>query len=80
MEQADAIKELFRDIPGLGTIADLPSDAAATRIFSVETSSTDSDLLDLFAFHVAKEQVQISASSAGLPSTPVQAFLPRMAI
>ncbi len=65
MEQADAIKELFRDIPGLGTIADLPSDAAATRIFSVETSSTDSDLLDLFAFHVAKEQVQISASSAG---------------
>lgn len=66
MEQADAIKELFRDIPGLGTIADLPSDAAATRIFSVETSSTDSDLLDLFAFHVAKEQVQISASSAGV--------------
>lgn len=62
-EQADAIKELFRDIPGLGSIADLPSDDGATRLFAVETSSTDSDLLDLFAFHVAKEQVHILVSS-----------------
>ena len=61
IEQADAIKELFRDIPGLGTIADLPSGDGTTRLFVVETSSTDSDLLDLFAFHVAKEQVHISA-------------------
>lgn len=65
IEQADAIKELFRDIPGLGSISDLPSDDAAARLFAVETSSTDSDLLDLFAFHVAKEQVQITAVSAG---------------
>lgn len=64
IEQADAIKELFRDIPGLGSISDLPSDDAAARLFAVETSSTDSDLLDLFAFHVAKEQVQITAVSA----------------
>ncbi|MCO5111188.1 MAG: chemotaxis protein CheW [Burkholderiaceae bacterium] len=62
-EQADAIKELFRDIPGLGSIADLPSDDGATRLFAVETSSTDSDLLDLFAFHVAKEQVHILVPS-----------------
>lgn len=65
IEQADAIKELFRDIPGLGSISDLPSDDAASRLFAVETSSTDSDLLDLFAFHVSKEQVQISAQAAG---------------
>jgi two-component system chemotaxis sensor kinase CheA len=65
MEQADAIKELFRDIPGLGSIADLPGDESAARLFAVETSSTDSDLLDLFAFHVSKEQVQITDLSAG---------------
>ena len=59
LEQADAVKELFRDIPGLGTISDLPSDQAQTRLFAVETSSTNDDLLDLFAFHVSKEQVQI---------------------
>lgn len=57
--QADAIKELFRDIPGLGTIRDLESAQADTRLFAVETTSTNDDLIDLFAFHVAKEQVQI---------------------
>ena len=59
VEQADAVKELFRDIPGLGTISDLPSAQADTRLFLVETSSTNDDLLDLFAFHVSKDQVQI---------------------
>ena len=59
---ADAIKELFRDIPGLGSISDLPCDQAQTRLFAVETTSTDDDLCDLFAFHVAKEQVRISAA------------------
>ena len=58
-EQADAIKELFRDIPGLGDISVLPSDKSDTRIFAVETSSSDEDLLDLFAFHVSREQVSI---------------------
>ncbi|MBX9935076.1 MAG: chemotaxis protein CheW, partial [Burkholderiaceae bacterium] len=59
VEQADAVKELFRDIPGLGTISDLPSAQADTRLFLVETSSTNDDLLDLFAFHVSKDQVHI---------------------
>jgi two-component system, chemotaxis family, sensor kinase CheA len=58
-EQADAIKELFRDIPGLGEIAVMPSEQADVRVFAVETSSTDDDLLDLFAFHVARERVSI---------------------
>uniref|UniRef100_UPI00289E17BD chemotaxis protein CheW n=1 Tax=Pulveribacter sp. TaxID=2678893 RepID=UPI00289E17BD len=56
---ADAIKELFRDIPGLGTIADLPDSRADMRRFAVRTTSSDDDLLDLFVFHVAKEQVCI---------------------
>jgi two-component system, chemotaxis family, sensor kinase CheA len=58
-EQADALKDLFRDIPGLGTIAVLPSDRADVRVFAVETTSSDDDLLDLFIFHVSKEQVAI---------------------
>ena len=65
--QADALKELFRDIPGLGSISDLECAQPNTRLFAVETTSTDDDLLDLFAFHVAKEQVQIrdAATAAG---------------
>lgn len=58
-DQANAIKELFRDIPGLGAIRDLPSAQSHTRVFAVETTSTNDDLLDLFAFHVSKEQVAI---------------------
>ena len=72
-EQADAIKELFRDIPGLGSISDLPGAEAGTRRFAIETTSTNDDLLDLFAFHVAKEQVAISedgASGAAVVAEP----------
>ncbi|WP_272970754.1 chemotaxis protein CheW [Comamonas terrigena] len=64
LDLADAIKELFRDIPGLGTIEDLPCTDAGCRLFGVQTQSTDEDLLDLFAFHVAKEQVQIRGQAA----------------
>ena len=68
IEQADAIKELFRDIPGLGTIQDVASDLPKTRVFAVETTSSDDDLLDLFAFHVAKEQVAIHAALSEAPA------------
>ena len=64
LESVDAIKELFRDIPGLGHIEDLPCSEAKTRMFAVKTHSTDDDLLDLMAFHVAKEQVSITAQDA----------------
>ena len=59
LDQADAVKELFRDIPGLGSIRDLPSAQPDMRAYAVETTSTNEDLLDLFAFHVSKEQVSI---------------------
>jgi len=70
-EQADAVQELFRDIPGLGTISALPSDAKNTRVFMVETGSTDEDLLDLFAFHVSRDYIKIAeradtASDSGI--------------
>ena len=61
LEQADAIQELFRDIPGLGSICSLPTDKKDRRIFSVVTESTDEDLLDLFAFHVSRDHIVIEA-------------------
>ena len=70
LEMAEAIKELFRDIPGLGRIEDLACDQPQSRLFDVQTSSTDDDLLDLFAFHVAKEQVRITAAGASVEAAP----------
>ncbi len=70
LEMAEAIKELFRDIPGLGRIEDLACDQPQSRLFDVQTSSTDDDLLDLFAFHVAKEQVRITAAGAPAEAAP----------
>lgn len=70
-DQADAVKELFRDIPGLGDITTLACDQADTRVFAVETSSSDEDLLDLFAFHVSRAQVSIKEidDEGGLPES-----------
>ena len=67
-EQADAVRELFRDIPGLGDIKALPSDKKDTRVFAVETTSSDEDLLDLFAFHVSREHVLIKSVEASVPA------------
>ena len=64
LEQADAVQELFNDIPGLGSISAMDSGAANQRLFRVETASSDDDLLDLFAFHVARDKVQISEVSS----------------
>jgi two-component system chemotaxis sensor kinase CheA len=82
-EQADAIAELFRDIPGLGTIKALSTDSKDFRLFAVETASTEDDLLDLFTFHVAREQIAITAPAAaedfshgffdGAPGAPLAA-------
>ncbi|WP_043006447.1 chemotaxis protein CheW [Comamonas testosteroni] len=70
LELGDAIKELFRDIPGLGTIQDQVSTKPDHRLFKVRTVSTDDELRDLFVFHVSKEQVQIS--EATLPQSAAQ--------
>ena len=72
-EQADAIQELFRDIPGLGEIKALPCGRTDSRLFAVETSSSDEDLLDLFAFHVSRAQVSIK-EAAGAVAVPESGF------
>lgn len=74
--QADAVAELFRDIPGLGEIKVVGSEGGAPneRVFEVVTSSSNEDLLDLFAFHVAREQVTIKEMDRSAPvvKTPAQ--------
>jgi len=59
LASVDAVKELFRDIPGLGSIEDQPCAEPQYRLFLVKTHSSNEDLLDLMVFHVSKEQVQI---------------------
>lgn len=66
---AEGLLELFRDIPGLGSCA--PAGAAAadgSRQFKLVTASPDSELLELFSFHVSREQVSISPWSEAAPA------------
>lgn len=72
-EQADAVQELFRDIPGLGEIVALPAEVKNTRLFAVETESTDEDLLDLFAFHVSRDYIHIREKDAGADGVTLMA-------
>lgn len=59
--QADNLVDLFKEITDLGTIEPLDGGISADgmRRFKVLTSSSDNDLLDLFTFHVSREQVKI---------------------
>jgi two-component system chemotaxis sensor kinase CheA len=73
--QADNLVDLFKEIADLGAIEALPDDAAleGVRRFKVTTSTPESELLDLFTFHVAREQVAFlaiggSAKPAGNPA------------
>ncbi|KJS68034.1 MAG: chemotaxis protein [Comamonadaceae bacterium BICA1-1] len=68
--QADPIKDLFREIAGLGRIS-AERDEGACRIYEIHTSSSDAELLDLFAFHVAKDAILLQATSpaAAAPDT-----------
>ena len=68
LDQVDGIKDLFRDIVGLGEIAEIPGDRADTRVFKVSTTSSNDDLLDLFAFHVSREQVTITEAAGAAPA------------
>lgn len=72
-ELADGIKDLFRDITGLGEISELPSQQADYRLFKVVTTSSDDDLLDLFVFHVSREQVHIKPTGGAPAASPAAA-------
>jgi two-component system chemotaxis sensor kinase CheA len=71
---ADSLAELFAEIPGLGRIEPTDggqADAHRMRRFRAHTSAADGELLDLFSFHVAREQVSITdLAAAHMPSAP----------
>jgi len=75
---ANLICDLFKEITDLGSIEPLDGGQAADglRRFKVLTSSPDSDLLDLFGFHVAREHLQLAPLGpgygfhAGAPGAP----------
>jgi len=64
---ADNLVELFKEITGLGSIEPLDAGrpAEGMRRFKVTTASADSDLIDLFTFHVAREQVHLQPLTSG---------------
>jgi two-component system chemotaxis sensor kinase CheA len=79
-KQADDLIALFKEITDLGIIEPIdggqPSDGM--RRFKVVTTSSDNDLLDLFTFHVAREQVELLPLTsgygfhAGAPGAPAE--------
>jgi len=60
-EQANNLVELFKEITDLGSIEPIDGGQSSDgmRRFKVVTTSSDSDLLDLFTFHVAREAVAL---------------------
>jgi two-component system chemotaxis sensor kinase CheA len=65
--QADSLAELFSEIDGLGTIEALDGGRAdeGLRRFKITTASADGELIDLFGFHVAREQLQLKPLGPG---------------
>lgn len=64
---ADNLVELFSEITDLGTIEPIDGGQASDgmRRFRIITTSTDSDLMDLFTFHVAREEVALLPMGPG---------------
>jgi two-component system, chemotaxis family, sensor kinase CheA len=78
---ANGLVELFRDIPSLGRIEALDQgqlSAGGLRRFKVTTHSPDSELLELFSFHVSRDQVRIAdlGAAAGKPQAGTGAAPP----
>jgi two-component system chemotaxis sensor kinase CheA len=61
--QADNLLDLFKEITDLGQIEALPAldKLPGVRRFKVSTATAESEMLDLFTFHVAREQVKFVA-------------------
>jgi two-component system, chemotaxis family, sensor kinase CheA len=69
-EAADNLLDLFKEIAGLGTISPLEAKADLENIrrFKVSTSADESELLDLFSFHVSKDIVKFVQMEAATPA------------
>jgi len=67
VKDADNLVDLFGEIVDLGSIEPLDAGQASDGIrrFKIVTTSCDSELMDLFTFHVAREQVKLLEMTAG---------------
>ena len=80
---ANNLIELFNEITDLGTIEAIDGGQASDGIrrFRVITTSSDDDLLDLFTFHVSRDEVALLPVTdgygfhAGAPGAPSEAEL-----
>jgi len=74
--QADNLLELFKEITDLGQIEPLPEAPGlhGVRRFKVSTATPESDMMDLFTFHVSRDQVKFVAygddAGQAAPATP----------
>ena len=66
-DAANHLHELFEEIPGLGEMRPLDFGEAVDgmRRFSVTTTCTDAELLDLFSFHVDRASVHLGELGLG---------------
>jgi two-component system, chemotaxis family, sensor kinase CheA len=64
---ADNLVDLFKEIVDLGTIEALDGGKSSDGIrrFKIVTNSSDADLMDLFTFHVAREEVTLLPMGCG---------------
>ena len=83
-DRADNLLELFKEITDLGTIEPLDGGKGAEgmRRFKIITTSSDSELMDLFTFHVSREHVHLQPLTTGFgfhegaPGAPVEDATP----
>jgi two-component system chemotaxis sensor kinase CheA len=73
--RAQDVIDLFREIGGLGTITPSAEAPGADRMhhFELVTTSSDDELVDLFGFHVSREEIHLEPVS---PAKPAAAALP----
>jgi two-component system chemotaxis sensor kinase CheA len=74
------IPVLFREITGLGSLENLPDEAPGLRCFKVTTTSTDSDMMDLFTFHVPRDKVSFKPFEAAPAAAPLAEAAPVAAV
>ena len=55
----DAVATLFRDIAGLGRVLSMAGDGVVQRVFEVQTSASEADLMDLLAMHLDRSTMAI---------------------
>lgn len=75
IEVADNLSDLFKEIAGLGSLTPIKDEACPdnTRRYRLATSAHETELLDLFSFHVSRDKVQflpLEEAPAPKPVTP----------